>query len=318
MIAAVALLCYAVTVGLVMPRLLPRLWPSDRAPRCKIALLLVLTWSLPLAAVTAGLALGVTLFATLARAGSTADDCAARLPVDHTNPAGPVLGAVGIAVAVAVVLRLAYCAFAVYVTARVRSRHHAAVLGLCGRTDHVLDATVIEHERPASYCLPGRHGRIVVTSQAIRLLSPPQLAAVLAHERAHQRGHHHLLLGLTGTLRRAFPWIGMLRCTEREVRRLVELLADDAAARDHGRLAVASALTVIGTGHVPGGALGVGEPREPGPLARITRLASPATRMDLRHTALTAAAVVATVVLPFALAMCSIAVLMHQCTPARG
>ena len=318
MIAAIALLCYAVTVGLLMPRLLPRLWPSDRAPRCKITLLLVLTWSLPLAAVTAGLALGVTLFATLVRADSTADNCAARLPVGHTNPTGPVLGAVGIAVAVAVVLRLAYCAFAVYVTARVRSRHHAAVLGLCGRTDRVLDATVIEHERAASYCLPGRHGRIVVTSQAIRLLSAPQLAAVLAHERAHQRGRHHLLLGLTGTLRRAFPWIGMLRCTEREVRRLVELLADDAAARDHGRLAVASALTVIGTGHVPGGALGVGGPREPGPLARITRLASPATRMDLRHTALTAAAVVATVVLPFALAMCSIAVLMHQCTPTRG
>lgn len=318
MITAIALLCYAVTVGLVMPRLLPRLWPSDRAPRSKIALLLVLTWSLPLAAVAAGLALGLTLLAGLMRTGSTADTCANRLPVDQASPIGSALGAVGLCVACAVVLRLGYCAFAVYLTARRRCRHHAAVLGLCGRRDHVLDATVIEHDRAASYCLPGRHGRIVVTSRAIRLLSTDQLAAVLAHERAHQRGRHHLLLGLTGTLRRAFPWIRMLRCTEREVRRLVELLADDAAAREHGRLVVASALTVIGAGHVPGGALGAGALMEPGPLARITRMASPATRMDPRRTALTAAAVAATVVLPVALALCSITILMQQCTSVRG
>ncbi|HWG26805.1 M56 family metallopeptidase [Actinospica sp.] len=315
MITAIALLCYALTVVLVMPRLLPRLWPADRAPRSKIALLLILSWSLPLAAVAAGLALSVRVLAALIQSGADTDNCADRLPVDHSSPIGPIVGACGIAVASAVALRLGYFIFTTYLAARLSSRHHAAALGLCGRTDRALEATVIEHERAASYCLPGRRGRVVVTSQMIRLLSSAQLGAVLAHERAHQRGRHHLLLGLVGALRRAFPWIRMLRCTEKEVRRLVELLADDAAARDHGRLAVASALTVIGTGHVPGGALGVRGLQESEALGRITRMANPVTRMDWRRAALAAATVTATIVLPFALATCSIAVLLHQCPP---
>lgn len=316
MITAIAVLCYAVTVGLVMPRVLPRLWPADRAPRCKIALLLILGCSLPLAAITAGLAVGLALLDLLSRTDSAADNCADRLPINDESPIGPLVGVIGIAVAAAIFLRVGYCVLATYFVARLRSRQHAAALELLGWTDRVLDATVIEHEQAASYCLPGRHGPIVVTSEAVRLLTREQLDAVLAHERAHQRGRHHLLLGLIASLRRAFPWLRMLRCTEEEVRRLVELLADDVAARDHGRRTVASALTVIGTGHVPGGALGASGPAESGALARITRMLYPVTRMNRRRAALTVAAVAAIVALPFALATCSIAVLMHHCPPS--
>jgi Zn-dependent protease with chaperone function len=48
------------------------------------------------------------------------------------------------------------------------------------------------------YCVPGRLPTIVVTTGALAVLEPEQLAAVLAHERAHLAGRHHLLLAVTG------------------------------------------------------------------------------------------------------------------------
>jgi Zn-dependent protease with chaperone function len=315
-ITAIALGCYATLVGVCAPRVLPRRWPGTRVPRSTIALLMVLAWSLPFSVISAGLALGVTLLDALSRLDPTVDRCADQLPINDESPIAPMLGSVSIAVVAALLLRLGYCVLATYLTSRRTSREHAATLRLCGWTDQIVDATVIEHDRPASYCLPGRRGRIVITSQAVRLLSPDQLGAVLAHERAHQRGRHHLLLGLAAALRRSFPWLKMLSYAEHEVRRLVELIADDVAARDHGRLTVASALATIGTGHAPGGALAVAGVEESGTLARIVRLASPATRMTRLATAFTAVGVAAAVALPFALFAFSVAVLMRHCPPS--
>ena len=316
MITAIALGCYATLVGVCAPRVLPRRWPGTRVPRSTIALLMVLAWSLPFSAISAGLALGVTLLDALSRVDPAVDRCADQLPINDESPIAPMLGTLSIAVASAVLLRVGYCVLATYLTSRRRSREHAATLRLCGWTDQILDATVIEHDRPASYCLPGRRGRIVITTQAVRLLSLDQLGAVLAHERAHQRGRHHLLLGLAAALHRSFPWLKMLSYTEHEVRRLVELIADDVAARDHGRLTVASALATIGTGHAPGGALAVAGVEESGTLVRIVRLASPAARMTRRGTVFTAIAVVAAVALPVALFAFSVAVVMRHCPPS--
>jgi beta-lactamase regulating signal transducer with metallopeptidase domain len=343
MITAIALLCYGVTADLLMPLVLPRLWPTGRAPRCKAAVLLLLAISLPLSAIAAGLALGVTLMDALSRADAAMDDCANQLPVSVESPLGPVLGGIGIAVASAVVLRIAYCLLAAYLAARLKSRLHAATLGLCGHTDRSLGTivVVIEHARPACYCLPGRRGRIVVTSEAIRLLSTKQLGAVLAHERAHQRGRHHLLLGLAAALRRAFPWLRMLTYTEHELRALIELIADDAAAREYDRPTVASALTVLGLARVPPPP--PSPPPSPSPpppptptptsgrtaltpltplrprstaLTRITRMSTPPPPKTRRHTALTAATLAAAVALPFALVAFSIAGLMTYCPPS--
>jgi Zn-dependent protease with chaperone function len=189
------------------------------------------------------------------------------------------------------------------------------VLHLCGRRDRTLNATILEHEQAASYCLPGRrHGRIVVTSKAIELLTADQLGAVLAHERAHLRGHHHLLLTAASALRRAIPGVRLLSDADREVRRLVELIADDAAAREHGPLNVATALAVLGTGHVPGGALGVAD--GPNPLARITRLANPAAGMSRRRRLISGLFVAAAVVVPLTLAVGSVGLLMRHCPPS--
>ncbi len=312
MITALALGLYAGAVTLAGPRVLPRC-RVDAAPRRGVALLLVLASSLPLSVLTGGLALGLTLVDELARLDPTVDRCADRLPFNEASPLAPILGAFGLAVAGLLVLRLGFCLLAAWRATRLRGHAHAAMLRLCGRVDRATGATVIDHASPACYCLPGRRGRIVVTTRAIELLTPAQLGAVLAHERAHQRGRHHLLITLCWTLRRSFPGVRLIDYTDREVRRLVELLADDAAARHHGRHTVAAALAVLGDGHVPGGALGVVEAT--GAVARIARLAGPDRRPDGRRAALGMLALGLAVLLPLTLATGSLGMLLRHCAP---
>ena len=314
-ITAAALGGYALAVGLGAPRVLPRLALGDRAPRRTIALLLILCYSLPLSAITGGFALGITMLDSLARIDPAIDNCADQLPVNDESPLAPILGTLGLSVAGLIALWIGYCLAATYAAAFVGSRAHASVLRLCGQPHSRLGAVVIQHDQAACYCLPGRNGRIVVTSKAVQLLTADQLAAVLAHERAHQRGRHHVLLGLTDALRRAIPRARLIRYTGQEVRRLVELIADDTAAREHGRGTVAGALAVIGTGHVPGGTLAAGAGE--GALARITRMARPAPRLKRRPAALGALAVVAALLLPAVLAAVSIGVLMRHCPASR-
>ena len=83
--------------------------------------------------------------------------------------------------------------------------------------------------------MPGRPATIVLTSGALAVLDPDQLAAVLAHERAHLAGRHHLLTGLTRGLAAMLPGRAAVHPRAAEVARLAEMRADDAAARRSGR-----------------------------------------------------------------------------------
>ncbi|WP_317621392.1 M48 family metalloprotease, partial [Streptomyces sp. CBMA123] len=69
--------------------------------------------------------------------------------------------------------------------------------------DHPL--TVLDDDRADAFALPGRlrrpgrggePGRIVVTSGMLRALNGPERSALLAHERAHLTGRHHVFLAL--------------------------------------------------------------------------------------------------------------------------
>jgi Zn-dependent protease with chaperone function len=124
---------------------------------------------------------------------------------------------------------------------------HRELLALAGRpATSLAGVTVLEHGRPFAYCLPGRPGPVVLSSATLHRLEPGQLAAVLAHERAHQAGRHHWLVLLAQALRVGFPWLPAARLAGKAVARLVELVADDAAARAHGRRQVAAALAALG------------------------------------------------------------------------
>ena len=107
---------------------------------------------------------------------------------------------------------------------------------------------MLDDPRPAAYCVAGRPAAIVVTSGAIAVLDPPQLAAVLAHEHAHLAHGHHVLATATRGLAAAFPGVPLFTRGAAEVTRLTEMAADDSAARTSGRRTLVAALIAIATG----------------------------------------------------------------------
>lgn len=248
MIAALILCMYAVVVALFAPTLLERFWPSDRAPRPTVLLLQILSCSFLAASVGAGLALALTLVEGLSELSPALDRCADTLPVGEHSSVATWVGHVGLVAAAALVLRVLYCLLVTFGRARLRRRAHLKVLRILATRDERLGVLVLDHPAPACYCLPGD---IVITTGALSRLSESQLEAVLLHERAHVAGHHHVIIALAAAIGRTVPRVRLLTYAERETRRLVELIADDAAVARTSAPAVAAALAVIGTGHAP-------------------------------------------------------------------
>jgi Zn-dependent protease with chaperone function len=135
-------------------------------------------------------------------------------------------------------------------------RRQLALLALLAHGDpKVPGALVLDHPAAAAYCVPGLRSKIVVSAGALELLGDAELAAVLAHERAHLRERHDLVLLPFTALRRAFPRSNA--CTEayREVALLVEMLADDRALRARPARELVSALVRVGTSGAGGSGL---------------------------------------------------------------
>jgi Zn-dependent protease with chaperone function len=158
-----------------------------------------------------------------------------------------------------------------------RTRAHADAARITGRRLPGEHATIVlDAPQPAAYCVPGRPAAIVLTSGALAVLDPGQLAAVLAHERAHLAGHHSLLIALTRGLAASFPAVPLFTRAPAEVTRLAEMCADDAAARRGGRSMLVTALLAMGTGAaVPAAALAA---TGCAVTARVQRLLDPAPR----------------------------------------
>jgi Zn-dependent protease with chaperone function len=166
-------------------------------------------------------------------------------------------------------------AFADAIGARRRQRE---LLALLAHGDpKAPGALVVDYPAAAAYCLPGIRSQIVVSVGTLDLLAPAELAAVLAHERAHLRARHDLVLIPFTSLRRAFPRSRVVAQAYRTVALLVEMMADDRALRVRGLLAreLATALLRFGTAGTecaPAGALAAAE----GELtARVSRLLTP-------------------------------------------
>jgi Zn-dependent protease with chaperone function len=138
--------------------------------------------------------------------------------------------------------------------ARRRASEHAQAARITGRRfpgtgiPPLSTAVVLETPQPAVYCVPGRPATIVLTTGALAVLDQPQLHAVLAHERAHLAGRHHLLVTLGKAARAGFPGVPLFSRGADEVARLAEMRADDVAARRSGRDTLLQALVAMGTG----------------------------------------------------------------------
>jgi Zn-dependent protease with chaperone function len=130
-------------------------------------------------------------------------------------------------------------------TERQRSRHLSLVNLLSAPMPDRPGTRVLDHPAPVAYCLPGVTRSVTVLSEGlVTLLDSQQLQGVIAHERAHLRQQHHLVLVAFKSWHSALPWFPIANRAENAVGLLVEMLADDQARRvvDDGTLATAIAL----------------------------------------------------------------------------
>jgi Peptidase family M48 len=245
-IATAALLGYAALLLAAAPLLARARWP-ERAPRLAMAVWLALAASAIGSVVLAGLVLLVPAPTVSSGIAWLLATCGMQVRVRYAHPGGLPLAVAGALVAAALLAWLAWCAAATLAATARAGRDHRLRLLLAGRHDKRLGALVVEHGEPAAYCMSGIRRPVVLTTAALRLLDETQLAAVLAHERAHQAGRHHLLVSLASVPAAAFPRIPAFRHARDEVARLAELAADDAAAARSPRLAVAEALLTLGS-----------------------------------------------------------------------
>lgn len=155
-----------------------------------------------------------------------------------------------------------------------RDRHTTLdALALVSRHDPALGATVVDTDVAAAYCLPGRRGRVVLTTAAVAGLDADELAAVIAHERAHLRERHHLAAAVANGLARAFPLVPLFDAAADEIARLVEMRADDVAAHDTDDVSVAAALVALAGMRAPRAALAAADTAG---AQRVMRLLEPA------------------------------------------
>jgi len=238
----VVLAALAIVLAGPVPWGLSRLPSLRRTPRAAMV-----TWqAVALAAVLAALGAGLSLVT-------------ARLDGDLSLRAWAV-AAVPLCLTGLVLARLLLSGHRVGTDLRhLRRRHRELVDLLAEDRDGV---RVLDHEAPTAYCLPGLRSRVVVSRGALTSLSPVELEAVLAHERAHLRARHDLVLEAFTVLQQAFPAVVTSRQALGEVRLLVEVLADRAARRRVGAQPLVSAfhaLATPGAAPAPDSALGASD-----------------------------------------------------------
>jgi Zn-dependent protease with chaperone function len=286
-----AALLAALAIGSVLgaSALVSASWPR-RSPAAAILLWQALGLAAGLAAVGTMIGLGMPgsrlgLFRAVLGMGA-ASRSGAALPA--------VFGAAGVPATLVAVARLACLAaglalfaslcwvlVAACAAAFAARRRQRALLSLLAHGDpKVPGALVVDYPTAAAYCLPGLRSRIVVSVGTLELLGPAELAAVLAHERAHLRERHDLVLLPFSALRRAFPRSTTCGQANRAVALLVEMLADDRALRARPARELVSALVRFGTAGAcpaPAGTLAVAPAAGEGEMtARVARLLRPA------------------------------------------
>lgn len=106
--------------------------------------------------------------------------------------------------------------------------------------------TVIQSAEPEAFCAGLLRPRIYVSTAALSLLTPIELAAVAAHEAHHRSRRDPLRILAARALADAFFFLPALRQMAQRYGQLAELAADEAATEAKGRSALASALLRFG------------------------------------------------------------------------
>lgn len=307
MTLAACLALYGLLIAVGAPSVL-RHSEAGQAPRIG-----VLIWVATLAGAAAALvgAVVVVVSTVLLETGlqELLHGCLAVLDALGVGDVAPVVaGAVGGVVATVGggwLLRAAWRAARTLSTARNTHIRLAARLRGVGMRVPALgsDILVVPSPERVVYCLAGRRRTVVVTSGALDALGEDEVAAVLAHERAHLAGRHHLVLVFARAVRRVMPPLPLFWDAEAEIARLLEMCADDTAARRHGRRPLLAALVALTDRPGPQAAPGILGAAGTAVLDRVHRLVDPASRADRVRTRRALAANLAALVLGPALAL---------------
>jgi Zn-dependent protease with chaperone function len=194
---------------------------------------------------------------------------------------------------------------------RQRHRHRELLSLLSSPLPDVPRTRVIDHPAPAAYCLPGARSVTVLSEGMIELLTDDQLETVIAHERAHLRQKHHLLLDAFRSWKRALPWFPIATRAQDAVALLVEMLADDTARRLASGRVLAEAIELVDSTGSSGAVLGAPrDPRTPEQrrsaiTARVERLVEPPRAVSPAVRMLVMVATAALVIVPPALVLSS-------------
>ena len=251
MTVAAVLLAYAACVGTLGSRMLGQArWPA-RAPLLAIVAYLAAAWSVVAALGLAGLTLAVHATALGGVLSYLIGACVLRLRDAYATPGGAIVAGLGLTLAGAVIARAAVTAVTHLRAVRQQALLHAQTARLVGHPDLALGAMLVDHAQPAAYCVAGPHPTVILTTGALKALDPDQLDAVLAHERAHLACRHHLLLAVARIGRQVLPFIPLMRDTDTQITRLVEMHADDAATGARGARPLATALVVLAAAGSP-------------------------------------------------------------------
>src|ERR687895_658716 len=157
--------------------------------------------------------------------------------------------------ALALALRLVGVLLAVTVrTLRARQRHRDLLDLLATPWPDVPHARVLDHPLPVAYCLPGLRSRLVVSAGVLDALEPPAVKAVLAHEQAHLRERHDLVVLPFVAWGATAPFVRGMVCAQVAVAALVEMRADDVASAAVTPKQLTGALRTVG-GVAPAAAL---------------------------------------------------------------
>ena len=270
----VGLLLYSLAMLVAAPPLLRKLTDSGNAPR-----LGVVTWLSAIGTVVGSwLATAVMVIVEAlshwTHPRTVAASCLARLQRTISGDAGIapqitllVIAAVFGVAAAMIGVRLASAVLRM----RARAHQHARAVRLVGHQTGEANVVMVEADKAAAYCVTGRPPAIVVTSAARAALDDRQLAAVLAHERAHLAGHHAVIVSALRALAAVFPRLSLITEGAQQVSCLLEMCADDVAARRHSSRALLSGLIALCTA-APAEALAAADLAV---VARAERLASP-------------------------------------------
>lgn len=312
MIAALLLVAFAAAVSVLGGQLLSGPWVM-RSPQGAVLGWQALSTSVVTSILLAATALALPFLPLRFSLASLLGAHTLTIVEHYETPLGSWPGIVGLSVVGGLTAMLVATTMRSFVrTLRVR-RSQRDSLELVGRR-HPGGFTVIEHDVPIAYCLPGSGtGTVVLSSAALTLLDDRERELVLGHERRHLRARHDLALAYSGTLARTFRFVPLFATAHAQIAVLLEMAADDAATSPADRCALAGAIVALGTGVRPEAALAASDTAA---VIRVRRLTSTtrSTEWGLGFVAAAAAAVLLSLPVGLALAPAVEAAARDCCT----